>query len=106
MKLFLILVLFFKIFLIHNSFAAEVYVVLKVNNKIITNVDIINEYRYLSALSPGLKNIEEKKIMKLARDSIIREKIKKDEIDKYFDLKDENKFIDRIIVRFYNGNGK
>ncbi len=105
MKLFLILVLFFKIFLIHNSFATEIYVVLKVNNKIITNVDIINEYRYLSALSPGLKNIEKKKIMKLARDSIIREKIKKDEIDKYFDLKEENKFIDRIIVKFYKRMG-
>ena len=105
MKLFLILVLFFKIFFIHNSFSAEVYVVLKVNNKIITNVDIINEYRYLSALSPGLKNIEEKKIMKLARDSIIREKIKKGEIDKYFDLTRENEFIDRIIMNFYKGMG-
>ena len=57
MKLFLTIVLVFKIFIIQNSFAAEIYVVLKVNNKIITNVDIDNEYRYLAALSPNLKNI-------------------------------------------------
>ena len=105
MKLFLTIVLVFKIFIIQNSFAAEIYVVLKVNNKIITNVDIDNEYRYLAALSPNLKNIEKKKIMKLARDSIIREKIKKGEIDKYFNLEEENKFIDRIIVKFYKGMG-
>ncbi len=105
MKLFLAIVFFFKIFIIQNSFAAEIYVVFKVNNKIITNVDIDNEYRYLVALSPNLKNIEKKKIMKLARDSIIREKIKKGEIDKYFDLTRENEFIDRIIMNFYKGMG-
>ena len=54
----------------------EIYVVTKVNNKIITNQDISNEYRYLIALSPSLQDIDKKKVMKLAKNSLIKEIIK------------------------------
>ena len=40
--------------------------------------------------------------MNLAKESIIREKIKINELVKHFDLNVENKFIDRIITNFYN----
>jgi len=76
-------------------------VVLKVNNNIITNIDIDNEFRYLMALNKDLKNIDKKIISKLAKDSIIREKIKETELMNYFDLNQENKYIDRIMKNFY-----
>ena len=47
--------------------AMESFVVLKVNNQIITNVDIDDEYRYLITLSPSLQEVEKKKIMNLAK---------------------------------------
>ena len=40
----------------------ESYLILKINNKIITNVDINNEYKYLIALSPDLQDVDKKKI--------------------------------------------
>ena len=101
MKYFFFIILICNIFLGKAIYSAESYVVLKVNNNIITNIDIDNEFRYLMALNKDLKNIDKKIISKLAKDSIIREKIKETELMNYFDLNQENKFIDRIMKNFY-----
>ena len=71
----------------------------------ITNVDIDTEYRYLIALNTDLQNIDKKKVMNIAKDSIIREKIKEDEYLKYYDLNIKNKYIDRILNNFYKKLG-
>ena len=105
MKYYFLLIIFFNIFCSNYIYSFESYVVLKVNNKIITNVDIDNEYRYLIALNTDLQNIEKKKVMNIAKDSIIREKIKEDELLKYFDLSQENKYVDRILESFYKKLG-
>ena len=101
MKIFFFIILICNIFLGKAIYSAESYVVLKVNNNIITNIDIDNEFRYLMALNKDLKNIDKKIINKLAKDSIIREKIKETELMNYFDLNQENKYIDRIMKNFY-----
>ena len=101
MKYFFFIILICNIFLGKAIYSAESYVVLKVNNNIITNIDIDNEFRYLMALNKDLENIDKKIISKLAKDSIIREKIKETELMNYFDLNQENKFIDRIMKNFY-----
>ena len=101
MKYFFFLIILFSIISNKSIYSSEVYVVTKVNNIIITNVDVENEYRYLIALNNDLKNIDKKKIMKLAKDSIIREKIKETELKNHFDLNKENKYIDRILANFY-----
>ena len=54
------------------------------NNQIITNIDIENESKYLIALNNQLKNLDNKKILEIARESIIKETVKKIEILKYF----------------------
>ena len=101
MKYFFFIILICNIFLGKAIYSAESYVVLKVNNNIITNIDIDNEFRYLIALNKDLKNIDKKRIRKLAKDSIIREKIKETELMNYFDLNQENKYIERIMKNFY-----
>ena len=101
MKYFFFLIILFSIISNKSIYSSEVYVVSKVNNIIITNVDVENEYRYLIALNNDLKNIDKKKIMKLAKNSIIREKIKETELKNHFDLNKENKYIDRILANFY-----
>jgi len=101
MKYFFFLIILFSIISNKSIYSSEVYVVSKVNNIIITNVDVENEYRYLIALNNDLKNIDKKKIMKLAKNSIIKEKIKETELKNHFDLNKENKYIDRILANFY-----
>ena len=87
-------------------FAKEkVKIVLKIDNEIITNLDIKNEYNYLTSLNNDLKKIDKKKGFLLAKDSIIKEKIKKKEIEKYFNLEKENKLIKKVIKNFYNQLG-
>ena len=81
--------------------ADEVEIVMKVNNEIITNVDVENEYTYLIALNKNLEAIEKKKILLLAKESLIKEKIKKIEILKYFELGKNNLLIDNIIKSIY-----
>jgi len=105
MRLIFYLFIIIKLFFFQSAYTVESYVVLKVNDAIITNVDIENEYKYLIALNKDLKNLEKERIFKLAKNSIIREKIKEQEISKYFDLSIENKFLDKIIKDFYNKLG-
>ena len=101
MKYFFFLIIFFNFFCNNYIYSFESYVILKVNNKIITNVDIDNEYRYLIALNTDLQNIKKIKVMNIAKNSIIREKIKEDELSKHFDLSVENKYLNRIMKNFY-----
>ena len=105
MKNFFLLIIFFNFFFNWSVYSNESYVVLKINNNVITNVDIDNEYRYLVALSPSLQNVNKEAVMKLAKDSIIREKIKEYELIKHYDLNVKNKFIDKIIANFYKKLG-
>jgi len=105
MKYFFFLIIFFNFFFGNYIYSFESYVVLKVNNKIITNIDIDNEYRYLIALNTNLQNMDKKKVMNFAKNSIVREKIKEEELLKYFDLSIENKHINNILINFYQKLG-
>ena len=94
--LFLLILINFK-----SNTAENFYIVYKVNNEIITNSDIEKEYRYLVSLNNQLKNLEKQKIIKLSKESALREKIKKIELMKYFDLKTININIDNYLENFY-----
>jgi len=94
--LFLLILINFK-----SNTAENFYIVYKVNNEIITNSDIEKEYRYLVSLNNQLKNLEKQKIIELSKESALREKIKKIELIKYFDLKTINIDIDNYLENFY-----
>ena len=96
LSLFLFILINFK-----SNTAENFYIVYKVNNEIITNSDIEKEYRYLVSLNNQLKNLEKQKIIKLSKESALREKIKKIELIKYFDLKTININIDNYLENFY-----
>ena len=86
-----------------NLYADNIFIVKKINNEIITNIDLKKEFNYLIALNPKLKNLKENELSQIAEDSLIREKIKLIEINKFEFLKElESKIvvennIDRII---------
>ena len=85
-----------------NSYSDEnVYIVYKVNNQIITSADIEKEYLYLTSLNNQLKSLDKPRVLKISRESALREKIKKIELAKYFDLKKLNLNIDVYLQSFY-----
>ena len=85
--------------------ANETNIVIKVNNEIITNIDIENEIRYLVALNNELKETSEEILKNLAKQSVIKEKIKKNEVSKYFKFNSSPEFLDTIIKDYYTKLG-
>ena len=83
----------------------NVSILFKINNKIVTNIDVKNESKYLLALNPQLKNIGEKQRMYIAEQSIIKEMIKENELLKYYNLNQDDELLDRIIKDFYTKLG-
>ena len=97
-----IFLLFFLILNINELFALESKVVYKIENEIITNVDIKNQFKYLLILNKNLISLDKEKIFQISRDSLIREKVKKIELLKDLDNLDlEKKFTENVIEKFY-----
>ena len=65
---------------------SEVFIIAKVNQEIITNIDIDFEKKYLVSLNPNLNKLDENRITEYAKNSLINEKIKKIEIEKNFEI--------------------
>ena len=96
------LIVFIFLFLHINLYAENnVFIAYKIENKIITNVDVENEAKYLIALNNQLKNLTKKKLLMIARESIIKETIKKIELLKYYPLDQKDPFLDTVIKDFY-----
>ena len=81
--------------------AIESFIELKVNNEIITNIDLDNEARYLFALNNEPESADKKTLTRLAKESIIKEKIKKNELLKYYRLDSTEVLLDEIIKEYY-----
>ena len=62
----------------------ETKIIHNIQNEIITNIDIKNEFKYLVAFNNSLKELDKKTILSISNESIIREKIKKIELSKNF----------------------
>lgn len=87
----ILLILFFLI-LNKNTTALENRILVKVDNKLITSIDIYNQSRYLTTLDPDLKKFGDNQIFELSKNILIKEKIKKIELEKQkidMDIKDE-----------------
>jgi peptidyl-prolyl cis-trans isomerase SurA len=79
----------------------KITIELQIENEILTNVDFLNEKNYLIALNNNLKSIPKNQLKQLARDSLIREKIKKIELSKFYELNKKSKYMDQILEDFY-----
>ena len=100
---------FFTLFLLLNFFflsdlySIENKIILKIENEIITSLDIANEISYLEALNPNIKNLEKDKLNEIAKNSLIRENIKRNELLKYIEeIKLDQKFLSKLIKERYS----
>ena len=91
-------IVIFIIFIFLNGYllAEEIIIKVKVENEIITNIDVKNEVKYLTFLNPKLKELEKLKLNNLAKDSIINDIIKKKELEKNFDFDKSYKLVEII----------
>ena len=104
-RMFLHLALLF-LFCDTSSFSIENKILLKIENQIITTLDVNNEFKYLIALNPSIKNSEKEDILRLSKRSIIQEKIKKIEIEKNFNNPQiPQKILEQILQNVYSRIG-
>tara|TARA_B100001057_G_scaffold253011_1_gene253228 strand:+ start:5883 stop:6806 length:924 start_codon:yes stop_codon:yes gene_type:complete len=91
------------ILIISNSFAIESKIVLKIDNEIITNLDIKKEGIYLSSLNTNFSNLSSDQTYEILKNSLVREKIKKQYISKFFEqIIIEEKTLNNYIVNLFN----
>ena len=89
-------------FFISKALSLENKILFKINNDIITSVDVEEEYRYLIALNDNLKKLSQNEIIEISKKSIIKEKIKIIEINKNFkNPKIPDKIFQQILKNFY-----
>lgn len=98
--LFIILTFFNK-----ASNSSTVKIIAKIDNQIITNIDIDKENRYLTALNQNISKLDSNEQFKIAKDSIFREKIKKNELLKFIELNKKDKIFDETIKNIYQQLG-
>ena len=90
------------VFFFTNLWALENKILFKVDNKIITSIDLYNELKYLEIINKEFKNTSQKKAFEIAKRSLIREKIKEIELSKVFkELKVESEFLDKMIINYF-----
>ena len=100
-KIFVIIFFIFLAFTFKVSSKEDVFISYKVNDQIITNIDIKKEAQYLISLNNQLTNLGENEILRISKESALREKIKKIELIKYFNLGGEDQNITAYIERIY-----
>ena len=98
-------ILIFILFLIisNNATAIENKIIIKIENEIITTIDIENEKNYLKTLNPNINDLENNRLNLISKNSLIREKIKENEILKYVqNIKLDEEFLNRLIAERYS----
>ena len=96
------LVILLNIFLISTNLIAsqKIQILYKIDNTLVTNVDINNELNYLVSLNTELKSLKKYEINEIAKESLIRERIKLNEIKKFFLIeKYENDLLINSILK-------
>lgn len=77
-------------------------IILKIDNQIVTTYDLEQERNYLLALNPRLNEVDEKTLLDIAKKSIVKEVIRKNEILKYKELNLQNSQINTVLEKMIN----
>ena len=86
--------------------ALENKILFKIDNEIITTLDIYEEIKFLKAFNPEVNSLDESELFEISKNSIQKNIIKKIELDKVVEeLKIDDKFLLRLIVSKYSKIG-
>ena len=106
----IMLILFYGNFFLFSNYSnasQNIKIIVKIDNSIITSEDINYESNYLIALNENLNKLKKKEVYEIAKESLIKEKIKKKEIQKYINIQNFNndKLVNDIIKDVYTRLG-
>ena len=89
-----------------SSNGLENKILFKIDNEIITSVDIYEEIKFLKTFNPETSSLSDKELFEISKNSIIKDKIKKIEIKNYVEeLEIDEKFLIRLIKGRYSEIG-
>ena len=78
-------------------------ILLKIDNNIITTMDVLNEIQYLKLLNQDFDSFDEDKIYKIAKNSIIRDVIRESDLKKHFKKINLNEvFIEKFALEYFS----
>ena len=98
----IILIFFYSLIVFLNAAAIENKILFKVNNEIITSIDILTELKYLGTINNDLNKMPKNQAFEIAKKSLIREKIKEIELKKIFkEIIIEDKFLNNLLVNHF-----
>jgi len=98
----IILIFFYSLIVFSNAAAIENKILFKVNNEIITSIDILTELKYLGTINNDLNKMPKKQAFEIAKKSLIREKIKEIQLKKIFkEIIVEDEFINSLLVNHF-----
>ena len=99
----IILILLILFLNIKNLYAIENKIIVRVNNEIVTSIDILNEINYLKLLNPQIQELNNEKLFEISKNSLIREKIKKIYLLKLIDeISIEEEYLNNLIKNIYS----
>ena len=86
-----------------KSIALENKILFKVNNEIITTIDIYEEIKFLKIFNPEVNSLNETELFEISKNSVLRDKIKKIEIMKFVsEIKVDDKFLTKLLKNRYS----
>ena len=98
-----IIVIFTIILNIQNLTAFENKILFKIDNEIVTTIDIYEEIKFLKVFNPEINSLSDVELFEISKNSLIKDKIKKIEIMKFVrELKVDDKFLLKLIKRKYS----
>ena len=106
MKLQLSLIILYFFISLNSLLALENKILFKVNNEIVTSVDILDEIKYLSSLNTNFESLDENKKYEIVKNSLIKEKVKEvflKNIFKKIELNNED--FNRVAINTYSRFG-
>ena len=96
------IIIFVILIFISNLSKANIKIRYKIDDQIITNIDILNEKNYLIFIRPSLQNLPIEEIIKISENSLIKDIIKKKEINETFKDINNEVLINKIEKKLYN----
>ena len=98
----LLITIFLVINLTMTVQSQENKILFKINNEIITSLDIFNEMKYLESINADFKNTKKNQAFEISKNSLIREKIKEIELKRLLGkIRIEDKILSNVLINYF-----
>ena len=104
----LLIIFFLNSKVIINANSLENKILLKIDNEIITSIDVYKEAKYLLAINDKINEMSQEEVYKISINYLIKEKIKNIEIQKNIsneEIKIDDSYLDQLIENTYKRKG-